>query len=32
VLRRLEAEDKLWIATAAADGTPHLVPFAFGWG
>jgi nitroimidazol reductase NimA-like FMN-containing flavoprotein (pyridoxamine 5'-phosphate oxidase superfamily) len=31
VLRRLEAEDKLWIATAAADGTPQLVPFSFGW-
>ena len=31
VLRRLEAEDKLWIATAAADGSPHLVPFSFVW-
>src|SRR5262249_22277159 len=31
VLRRLEAEDKLWIASAAADGSPHLVPFSFVW-
>src|SRR5579885_1602481 len=28
---RLEAEDKLWIATAAADGSSHLVPFSFVW-
>jgi hypothetical protein len=31
VLRRLESEDKLWIATAAADGSAHLVPFSFVW-
>ncbi len=31
VLHRLEAENKLWIATAAADGSPHLVPFSFVW-
>jgi hypothetical protein len=31
VLRRLEAEDKLWIATAADDGGAHLVPFSFIW-
>ena len=31
VLRRLESEDKLWIATAAADGGAHLVPFSFVW-
>ena len=31
VLRRLESEDKLWIATAAADGRAHLVPFSFVW-
>jgi hypothetical protein len=31
VLRRLESEDKLWIATAAADGSAHLVPFSFIW-
>jgi pyridoxamine 5'-phosphate oxidase-like protein len=30
VLRRLESEDKLWIATAA-DGGAHLVPFSFVW-
>jgi hypothetical protein len=31
VLRRLESEAKLWIATAAADGSAHLVPFSFDW-
>lgn len=31
VLRRLESEDKLWIATASADGSAHLVPFSFVW-
>jgi len=31
VLRRLESEDKLWIATAAADSGAHLVPFSFIW-
>ena len=27
VLRRLESEDKLWIATAATDGSAHLVRY-----
>src|SRR5262245_65124690 len=31
VLRRLESEDKLWIATAATDGSAHLVPFPIVW-
>lgn len=31
ILRRLETEDKLWIATATSDGSPHLVPFSFVW-
>lgn len=31
VLRTLESEDKLWIATASADGSAHLVPFSFVW-
>ena len=31
VLSRLESEDKLWIATATADGSAHLVPFSFVW-
>jgi hypothetical protein len=31
VLRRLASENKLWIATAAADGGAHLVPFSFVW-
>jgi hypothetical protein len=31
VLHRLESEDKLWIATAAVDGSAHLVPFSFVW-
>jgi hypothetical protein len=31
LLRRLETEDKLWIATASADGSAHLVPFSFVW-
>jgi hypothetical protein len=31
VLHMLESEDKLWIATASADGSAHLVPFSFAW-
>jgi hypothetical protein len=31
VLRRLESDDKLWIATASEDGSAHLVPFSFVW-
>jgi hypothetical protein len=31
VLHLLETEDKLWIATASADGSAHLVPFSFVW-
>src|SRR5262249_10642713 len=31
VLNRLQTDDKLWIATAASDGSPHLVPFSFVW-
>lgn len=27
----LESENKLWIATASADGSAHLVPFSFVW-
>lgn len=31
VLRMLESENKLWIATASPDGRAHLVPFSFLW-
>jgi general stress protein 26 len=31
VLRMLESENKLWIATASPDGSAHLVPFSFVW-
>ena len=31
VLRMLESENKLWIATASEDGSAHLVPFSFVW-
>ena len=31
VLRMLESENKLWIATASDDGSAHLVPFSFVW-
>lgn len=31
VLRMLESQDKLWIATASEDGSAHLVPFSFLW-
>src|SRR5262249_3826394 len=31
VLRVLETENKLWIATASEDGSAHLVPFSFVW-
>ena len=31
VLQRLQADDKLWIATASRDGSAHLVPFSFVW-
>jgi len=27
----LESANKLWIATASADGSAHLVPFSFVW-
>lgn len=29
--RRLREDVDLWVATAAADGTPHLVPLSFDW-
>jgi hypothetical protein len=29
--RRLERDVDLWVATAAADGVPHLVPLSFDW-
>jgi hypothetical protein len=31
VLRKLDSDNKLWIATASSDGTAHLVPFSFVW-
>lgn len=31
VLRKLESDNKLWIATASPDGSAHLVPFSFVW-
>ena len=31
VLRMLDSENKLWIATASPDGSAHLVPFSFAW-
>ena len=31
VLHLLESDNKLWIATASADGSAHLVPFSFVW-
>jgi hypothetical protein len=31
VLRRLESDNKLWIATASPDGSAHLVPFSYVW-
>jgi hypothetical protein len=31
VLRMLDDENKLWIATASPDGSAHLVPFSFVW-
>ncbi|MDI1462555.1 pyridoxamine 5'-phosphate oxidase family protein [Catellatospora sp. KI3] len=30
-LRRLETDVDAWVATAAADGTPYLVPLSFLW-
>jgi hypothetical protein len=30
-LQVLQSENTLWIATATADGGPHLVPFSFVW-
>src|SRR5690348_10341811 len=29
--RRLREDVDLWVATAAADGTPYLVPLSFDW-
>ncbi len=29
--RRLETEPNVWIATASADGRPHLVPLSLAW-
>ena len=31
VLRKLESDNKLWIATASPDGSAHLVPVSFVW-
>ena len=31
VLRMLESDNKLWIATASPDESAHLVPFSFAW-
>lgn len=31
VLRKLESDNQLWIATASADGSAHLVPFSYVW-
>jgi hypothetical protein len=31
VLRKLESDNKLWIATASPNGNVHLVPFSFVW-
>lgn len=31
VLRKLESDNKLWIATASPNGNAHLVPFSFVW-
>jgi hypothetical protein len=31
VLRKLEADNKLWIAMASSDGSAHLVPFSYVW-
>ena len=31
VLRRLEADANVWIATASSDGLPHLVPLSLAW-
>ncbi len=30
-LRRLESEPGVWIATASADGRPHLIPLSLAW-
>jgi hypothetical protein len=29
VMRHLESDNKLWMATASPDGNAHLVPFSF---
>jgi hypothetical protein len=31
VVRKLESDNKLWIATASPNGNAHLVPFSFVW-
>jgi hypothetical protein len=31
VLRRLEQDANVWIATSSADGHPHLVPLSLAW-
>jgi hypothetical protein len=30
-VRRLETDPNIWIATASADGSPHLVPLSLSW-
>ena len=30
-IRRLETEPNVWLATASATGTPHLVPLSLAW-
>ncbi len=30
-IRRLESEENVWLATASADGVPHLVPLSLAW-
>jgi len=30
-IRRLESEADVWIATASADGVPHLIPLSLAW-
>jgi flavin reductase (DIM6/NTAB) family NADH-FMN oxidoreductase RutF len=30
-IRRLESEPDVWIATASADGVPHLIPLSLAW-
>ena len=30
-IRRLESEEDVWIATASAEGVPHLIPLSLAW-